>query len=102
MSAPERHSAESVAGRWVPDYWLIITKRWFRWHWELRNLVGCVWAEGRAKSFYAAREAGEVRAKIGPTGYLPDRPNPGIPEAWPRPYYLPIKVRHIDGSECAP
>ena len=84
---------------WVPDYWLIITKRWFRWHWELRNLVGVKWASGTARSFEQAREAGEVRAKIGPTHYLPERPNPGIPEAWPKVNHVPIKVRHSDGSK---
>ena len=88
---------------WRPDHWLIITRRRFRrWDWELRNLGGaCKWASGTAKSFEEAREAGEVRAKIGPTGFLPTRPNPGLPELWPKVNYLPIKVRHNDGLDGA-
>lgn len=90
--------AESVR-RWTPDHWLIITRRRFRrWDWELRNLAAVAWASGTARSFEEAREAGQVRAKIGPTGFLPDRPNPGIPELWPKVNYVPIKVRHSDGS----
>jgi hypothetical protein len=78
---------------WIPDHWLIITRRWFRWHWELRNLVGYCWASGTAQTFVAAREAGVVRAKIGPTRPLPTRPDPGVPEAWPRVNYLPLRER---------
>ena len=85
---PGRRSTE-----WVPDHWLIIHKRWFRWHWELRNLAACKWASGTAKSFREAQEAGQVRAQIGPTGPLPQRPDPGIPEVRPKTNYLPIKVR---------
>lgn len=80
------------------DTWLVIHKRWFRWHWELRNLVGYVWAEGNARSFPAAREAGWVRNKVGPTSPLPTRPDPGMSsEAFPRLSILPLR-RHIEGS----
>jgi hypothetical protein len=90
--------AESVAAQWVPDHWLIITRKRFRWHWELYNLAAVCWASGTAKTFEQAREAGQVRAKIGPTGYLPERPNPGIPERRPNVNYLPIKKRQSDGG----
>lgn len=99
----DAHFAESVRVRWVPDYWLIVYKKRFRWHWELRNLTATPWASGTARTFEEAKEAGVVRAEIGPTGYLPERPDPGIPEVRPRVNYLPIQVRRnrrqSDGGE---
>lgn len=76
---------------WVPEHWLIIWKRWFRWHWELRNLAAVPWASGTARTFAQAQAAGSFRAKVGPLGPLPTRPDPGIPEVRPRMNYLPIK-----------
>lgn len=89
-----------AAVRRVPDHWLIITKRRFRWHWELRHVLSAYcWAHGKARTFEQARADGEVRAKIGPTGYLPETPNPGIPEAWPKVSFVPIKAQREPEEE---
>ena len=77
------------------DTWLLIHRRRFRrWHWELRNLVGYVWAEGTARSFDEAEEAGRVRSMIGPHRPMPTTPDPGAwQEAPPRFKIIPLRRR---------
>jgi hypothetical protein len=87
----------------MPEAWLLITRQkmhWGerRWRWAVLNEVAYEWAHGTARSFSEARDAAQLRARLGPNGPLPRSPDPGLPERWPDVNLIPYSTGPYDGT----
>lgn len=80
----------------VPAALLLVTRqRWRigrRWHWEVLNVWGNRWPHGHgyARTFEEARSAASLRVRLGPGGYVPETPDPSMPESWPDVNLIPV------------